>query len=93
MLEGIPRSHWKPKDWYDAIRGRQDGYSSGRSDGYVSQWNIFEDFSLDEILFYGDSWDDKEETESEFYRVAYSYGYDEGFEDGFAHGDAFTIWE
>ena len=61
------------------MRGRQDGYEDGRTDGYVSEWNIFEDYGLDEMLFYGDSWDDHGERESEVYTEAYSYGYDEGF--------------
>ena len=59
----------------------------------MSEWNIFEDYSLDEMLFYGDSWDDHEETESEVYTAAYGYGYDEGFQDGYAYGDASTLWE
>ena len=93
MLEYIPRGNWDSNDWEDAIRGRQDGYDDGRADGYVSDWNIFEDFDLDEMLFYWNSYDDRDDSESDAYVVAYNYGYDEGFQDGFFYGNSLILWD
>ena len=92
MLEMRPLYEWEPNDWNDAIEGRKDGYEDGRTDGYVTEWNIFTDFEMEELLFYGNSWDLDAEEKGEIYWQAYQLGYDEGFYDGFYESETEVKW-
>ena len=92
MIEMLPIAEWEIEDWYDAIAGRKAGYEDGHKDGYVSEWNIFTDFEMEELLFYGNNWDLLAEELGEYYWLAYQFGYDEGFQDGFYESDAEVIW-
>ena len=92
MLEMLPLSDWEQQDWRDAIEGRKAGYKDGRTDGYVSEWNIFTDFEMEELLFYGANWDISAEQKGGAYWLAYQFGYDEGFYDGFYESETEVKW-
>ena len=47
---------------------------------------------MEELLFYGNSWDADAEENGEIYWLAYQLGYDEGFQDGFFESETEVKW-